>query len=138
MPIGRSIRRILIYDDAVLAIIVARVYPVSAPQNATLPYIVYQIVGSETLYHADNEAGLQATRMQIDCYAETYDAAYDLADKVRLALSGYTGLISTILIRGIFLESQQDLSEPTVERGEKPLMRISADYEVWHDQTVPT
>jgi len=144
MPLGRALRNILINDVGVAAIVVARVYPLSASQNATLPCIIYSMVGEETHYSADGEVGMTTVRVQFDMYAEEtadvpypYDTAVSLADKVRLAISGYSGTASAVVIRSILHESTRDLTEPTVDKGEKVIVRRSSDYEVTHDQTVP-
>ena len=139
MPIGKSVRSLLVNNAAVAALVGARVYPLRAPQNASLPFVIYLgDVGEDITYSADGETGLVAKLMQFDSYATTYDVAVDLDDKIRLVLSGYSGTVGGIVIRSILKSgSAQDLTEETTDKREHPIVRISSDYEVTCDQTVP-
>lgn len=60
-------------------------------QGAALPRVVLTVVsGTDPLAH-DGPIGLIDRRVQVDCYAETYKGARDLADAIRAALNGYRG-----------------------------------------------
>ena len=137
MPLGSALRSLLINDADVAGIVVGRVYPQQAPQNSDLPCIVYMGVGDDTLYSADGETGMITVLVQFDSYAETYDAAITLDEKVRLVLSGYVGTVTGVVIRGILKDATRDLTEETTDQREKPITRISTDYSVTYDQTVP-
>ena len=96
-----------------------RVYPLVAPDAVVRPYIVFQritandenvLAGSSTLFN---------TRMQIDCYADTYAGVINLAAQI-------DALMNTWVNQNVSLGAQ-DLYESDVK-----LYRIQVDYSIWH------
>ena len=133
-------------DADVAALVSTRVYPALAPQDAALPYITYERVSTQRLMTHDGQNGLIGPRIQIDCWASTYGGAKTLADKVRLCMNGHknaygetTGTApNDYVIQGIVQLGELDLPELPQTAGEKPVYRVSMDFEVWYEETVPT
>ena len=94
------------------------VFAVVLPNSATRPAITYQRIASVPVNSLAGSSGLDRVRMQIDCWAGTYQAAAELAEAVRtlMAAAGFGGLLDT------------DRSEFEVET---KLYRFSSDYFVW-------
>lgn len=63
----------------------ARIYTQAPKQNATLPYIVYTVFLGSSEEHLGGITGMANNRIQLDCYGATEEAAYALAEAVRLA-----------------------------------------------------
>lgn len=79
----------------------ARLYPMVRLQDPALrvdlPAITFQEIFVNTNPSVDGDtAGLDQTRMQVDCWAKTHTAAMALADAVRTAMAAQT---STLLNR---------------------------------------
>jgi hypothetical protein len=66
-----------------------RFYPIKLPARPTLPASTYMIVDTLPEYDHSGRNGLETTRIQIDCYAETYLAAHGLADAYVLAFDAW-------------------------------------------------
>jgi len=65
-----------------------RVYPVRLPQGATIPAVVYQRISTDPVRSHSGNSGLATVRFQLSCWAETYDEASTIAEKIRTALHG--------------------------------------------------
>ncbi|RVK40898.1 tail completion protein gp17 [Sinorhizobium meliloti] len=106
-----------------------RRYWTRAPQTALRPFVVLNRVDGVASYHYLGASGLVASRVQIDCYADTYTAAKATARAVEAILSGHVGGI----IQAIFLESHRDL--PAADAGDVTnLFRTSIDITVHHGE----
>lgn len=104
-----------------------RRYWVRAPATATRPFIVLNRVNGIRDYHMQGASGYIASRVQIDCYADTYSATKAIARSVISSLSGHSGGS----IQAIFIESERDL--PAADAGEVTnLFRNSIDITIHH------
>lgn len=76
-----------------------RVYPLTLPQDVTLPAMTYQVISDvPTISHSTAQdhptyTGTQRsdTRVQFDCYGSDYDEAEALCDELRQLTVGYRG-----------------------------------------------
>jgi hypothetical protein len=107
--------------DALKDLVANRCYPLMMPQNPTLPAIVYSRQASTPQYRLEGGSSLSQIRMEIDCYANTYEDAKSLASEVRSAmeLAAFKGTM-------IF---DADFYEPDVK-----LYRVVLDFYVWEIQ----
>jgi hypothetical protein len=69
-----------------------RVYPEAAPENATLPLVVYRKTGAEPLMTLQGYAGMTRFSFVFECWARTYAEAITLADQVRTAIEAAAAL----------------------------------------------
>lgn len=137
--IRNALRALLIGDDDIDGVITAseisRIYPVVLPQGIILPSIVYNLITEGTDYHMQGPSGLIQARYQIDCWAQTQDAAVSLANLVKDKLSGFRGLVpfgsespqEEIIIRGVFHDQGRDDYDPVAK-----LFRRQCDYLIWY------
>jgi hypothetical protein len=96
-----------------------------APQNASRPFVIMNVVDGAPSYHMQGSSGYTPYRVQLDCYADTYTATAALASSVKALFSGYVGG----LIQAIFIESERNL--PAADAGEvTTLFRTSIDITV--------
>jgi len=120
-------RAILAGSAGVSALVSGRIRPVRAGQQDALPFVVYQTVSGVPDYTSQGASGYVQTRVQVDCYGETYTSAKTVARSVVAALSGYRGGA----IHGVFANGDRDL--PAEDSGTvKNLFRVSLDFLVHH------
>ncbi|TDX72601.1 uncharacterized protein DUF3168 [Neorhizobium sp. R1-B] len=100
-----------------------------APQKATRPFIVMNVIDGVPDYHLQGASGYVSSRVQMDVYADKYTDATGTARLVKALLSGYRGG----KIRGIFIESERSL--PVADAGDVTnLFRTSIDITVHHTE----
>lgn len=107
-----------------------RVYPVLAPQSATLPFITYQRVGGETLNHMTGTTGDDHGIYQVDIWAASYSSAKSVALKVRNRLNGWSQSSSPTIAPITHLSEQDQLESPD-DGGDVPLYRVIQEYSIW-------
>lgn len=99
-----------------------RVYPEAAPDNASLPLVVYRKVSSEPLMTLQGYAGTTRFVFVFDCWARTYQEAMTLADSVRTAIEAAAAL------KPLTREpADPDDYEPSVDQFVEPVL-----YSFWH------
>ncbi len=101
-----------------------RVYPLTLPQGAVLPAVVYQLVGGEGALHSHGDAHdgagagttFQRSRVQLACWAESARAAELLAAEVEAAVDGFTGTWGAVPIASALVDTAIDDWRPDVGR----------------------
>lgn len=91
--VGAAVRRVLLDDPAVAALVGQRVYP-SVRESEVLPAIVYEI--TESAADAPDlgfggAAQSAVVGLALHCFSSTQDGADGLAGAVELAVDGYVG-----------------------------------------------
>lgn len=116
-----------------------RVYEGRAPQNAVVPYIVYQKVDGERWHHLKGPSGVAQDFMQVDTYGADAIERRLIRGQVESILDGYIGTVyhgnnspqEFVKIGGI--SHQSDFN--TIEQTDEPfLYRNCATYLVTYDQ----
>lgn len=132
-------------DAAVSALVSSRVYPIVAPQKAAKPFIVYRRLDTEHPNCKSRGRTTDAARalIEVQAVASSYSGARTLADKVRLCLSNFAGVVSvtgggSITIGGILSEGEVDDSEMPPDATDQPRHRVTQDFGVWFNETAPT
>lgn len=82
-----ALRTRLTTDGPLSPLIGTRVYPLIRPQNSPLPAIRYQVVSDPRPEHLQGYDGARVSRVQVDCFAETYIGARDVAEKAIAAVA---------------------------------------------------
>lgn len=124
--IETAIRTRLRAVSGVTDLVEARIYPQVLPQDPVLPALTYNRVGGEPMHAMTNDVWEEPV-IQIDSYAETYNAVKALATQVRLALQRYSGTVAGVEIVDIIPRNSRDLYDDEVHA-----RRVQADYEVQH------
>ena len=101
-----------------------RIYPLIVPEHApnTPPYIVYQVISSQSQNTIDGPTGHEWVRVQIDIYHDSYDDGVQLSHDVVKTLNDSLQL------------KIYDGTQQMYEKDSK-LFRQSIDIEFW--QTTP-
>jgi len=103
------------------ALVVARIYPIKAPQKPTYPMIVYTRISNNEVNALDGSAGLANSRFQMTTFAGTYSSASAVADQIKLAMASAT--FTNILISRIDLDFDDNAEKYS----------IVLDFSVWHN-----
>lgn len=109
MTIGKAIYTLLVTDGTISAAVGNRIYPDMAAQQATFPFIVYQVIGNVPTDTKDGTSKLDSVRVQIDTYANTYTSAQDISDRVRVVCDRHTGETSGVMIDSIRYDNEMNL-----------------------------
>jgi hypothetical protein len=133
--IGKWIYAKLTADPQVSALVGTRVRKVRAKQNETRPYVVYKRISNRRAHALDSPDGLPMPLVWIWCYAETGDAAEDLADKVRQALDGKRGLAGGIFVQACLLQDDEDDADPPVHGDETGDPNVLLQFRIAYEET---
>ena len=126
----------------------ARISPVKLPQGVARPAIVYRRMPAKGSQSPEDEghahdllgsAGYAAALFKIDCLADTYGAADQLAEAVRDALDGlnqvtYAGVK---VLSAIIDDELDDFDEP-IDGGDSGVYVVSTLYRIVYDEAVPS
>lgn len=80
--------KLLLSDDTVSDLVSDRIYPVTAPQGASLPYIVVSMAFEDQDIHLDGARDGFDSRISVACHADSVAAADALGEAVK-ARMGY-------------------------------------------------
>ncbi len=131
MSIASDLRTFLLADATLTTLIGTRLYPLTLPQNPTLPAMTYQRISGERVHTADGAHGLNRARIQFDAWATTYLVAESVFEALRKRLDAFRGAAGASIIQGAFVDSERDLYE-----SEPKLYRNTSDFDVWHNEAV--
>jgi hypothetical protein len=102
-----------------------RVYPLTLPQGAVLPAVVYRLVGGEGPLHSHSDAhdgtgpagsSHQRSRVQLGCWADSAREAELLTAEVERAVDGFTGTWGAVSVASALVELALDDYRPDVGR----------------------
>lgn len=105
MAVESDIYTRLINHSGVIGIVASRIYPLTLPQNTAYPALTYFKVSDVPEHAMGADADIKTTRIQVSCWADTYNVAKALEAQVKLALSRYR----SGYIKDCFLEGSIDL-----------------------------
>lgn len=90
MNVEQQIKSVLAADGTVAALVtadsIARIYPVSMPQDVTMPAVCFQRVSTVPVNDLGGTQDHDWVRVQVDSWASTYSGAKALAAAVRTAM----------------------------------------------------
>ena len=121
----------LLADGAVSALVSDRIEPGRRNQGTAFPAIVVNWVDGAPVYTDDGETNLQQSRIEIDCWADTYSGAKDLAAAVKASLSAFQGVSSGVTFQNVLLDAERDLSEGGGGAVDYPF-RVNLDFIFWY------
>jgi hypothetical protein len=159
--IGAHLRYRLTETAAVTALVSTRIYPGIVPQRSSFPAVIYNEVTAARTHVMGADSGTVESTWQIDSYGQTYQAAREVATKVRQSLSRFTGWLPVQVLTPFVVERDNDqiqtragddvvMREPIASRqiqgifvnrdrdlfeDETQLFRVTTDYTVWYDET---
>jgi hypothetical protein len=128
MRLHEAVYARLTTEATVSALVGTRVYPLVLPQPPTFPAIAYTRMPRTEQFTDDGPSGLVDCRIQLDCYAATYDGAVVLGDAVRGALNGWKDAGSGVQKSQQVPQTEGDLREPVGDsEGGAESFRVTMD-----------
>lgn len=112
MSASKALRARLIDDATMSGLVGTRIYPGRAPQNPTLPYIVYHRIS--TIRSATLDAGntkVPEVRIQCDVIASTQSAVETILSQMRIVMDNFRGTSSGVTVLGVSVIDEQDQPE---------------------------
>ena len=137
MGLGAAIYTRLTGHAGTTALVSTRVYPNTAPQDATLPYVVYEQESARRLETFGGSSGNARAVVEIAAWDETYDGARALGEQIRLALEGFSGTVASVVIDYVTLDGDRDEYFAPGSGEEVGLHSVDQDYGFWFQETVP-
>ena len=131
----------LTHDDAVVAFVKERVYPVgTAPATPRYPILTYQRISGVHERHLKGGTGIVNSRMQINCWAESGLVVDDLADAVRESMDNFRGRMgqgeSMTTVQGTRLENDNDVFETPKDSSATTKFGVQMDFIFTHEESL--
>jgi hypothetical protein len=132
-----SLIAFLLASTGLAALVGTRITWHAREQGAGLPAVVLHLIDRVPVYSDEGHAGLDATRVQINCLATDATASAGksktilVARAVRAALSSVAMTYQGVTFQGVFPDIiDQDLTPEIV--GGVTVYGRSLDYQLWH------
>jgi hypothetical protein len=106
LEIYEALTAYLLTQTGLTALIANRIYPDEAPEGETLPYVVYINISDVKDHLFTGQQTLERPVYQYTVYAADKDAASDVAEQIKAALSEYSGTMSGITVQYIGLMNE--------------------------------
>ena len=136
MSIEGDMTTFITADTAVNAVIADRMYPVFATNEQTQPYIVYRRINTERLMTHTRSELRPEVQFLVTCWALSFDAAIDLANKVRSRVDGINSQTWTSSpIHYVHVTNETDNFEPSPELLEKQFYGRDLTIEIRFTET---
>lgn len=134
MRLTEAVYSRLTTEPASAALLGTRIYPLILPQRCQFPAVAYTRMPQDEQWSADGPTGYTTVRVQLDCYAVTYDGVRALADTVRAALNGWRDLALGVQCCRLAPNSEQDLREDEAPVPGAPMPRVTVDFLVYGEE----
>lgn len=99
------------------------------PQGLGLPAVVLVLISDVALYDLDGADDLVRARVQVDVFADSYNACADLTGQVWGLLSGWQ---EQPLIKGCFIDTVRDM--PAENAGSQRVARTATDITLTYER----
>lgn len=148
MLINEAIRRHLIANAALVAVVGQRIYPNKLSQGVTYPAIAYRRAGKTTVEHLEEDNGGHAglAQFRIRFFSTTTqanggsDTAFEVDELLRLAMQGFRGTVTDLTASPVeTLEINTILHQTTFDGydDETQTYQVISDYDVWAEEATP-
>jgi len=107
----------------------SRVRPVIAKQGEGFPSVVVTTVSHLPEYVTQGAVSLADSRVQVDCYAETFAGSKAVARAIKLRLSGQRFTSGGVEFQQCAVIAERSSYQDSAE---VKLHRTSIDFRVWH------
>ena len=129
MEAGKAVYNILSNASGVTSI-TSRIYGNEARQGLAFPCVVYNVISDVGVNSKSGMAAINS-RVQVSCFAETYDGCNALAIAVRAALADKAaGTYGGVVVQVIKFDSSTDLTD---NAGFDGVHHIALDFFVYHN-----
>lgn len=110
------------------------IFPSIAPEEVTMPYLVYTEVHREVVLVYAGVNAFQTIRMQFSAYGSVYRQAHLLANAVKALVESFTGQLSEgTLIEQVLPQLEMDQPEP-IYKGTKYAVILDYSFNIVANQ----
>jgi hypothetical protein len=121
----------LLAHSPLAALVGTRIRPVIAKQGERFPCVVVTTVSHLAEYATQGPVSLADSRVQVDCYAETFAASKAVARAAKARLSGQRFTSGGVEFQQCAVIAERSSYQ---DGAEVKLHRTSIDFRVWHTQ----
>lgn len=110
-----------------------RWYPLVVPKNAAWPCGRFELVRTEFDYGIEGQLDNLKAFYRLEIWEKgsgKYLAIKTIADKLRKALSGYRGLMGTVLVESAFFQDESDQIAISEDADELMFVGVAFDVEI--------
>lgn len=121
-------------QPTITAIIGNRLYPESAPQSATFPYMVYSRANVDSHYMFLGPSATLTTSLVLECYelSKSPMGVKRLAYACRQVLDGFVGFWDEVEIDGVFILDEEDGREAPKDGSDQMVYSVALMLDIWH------
>ena len=125
----------LLAGDATLAAIVGtRIYVARAPQDAALPYVVYEEAEAERVRSLSGDVDYVSSVVDVSAFAASHAQALAAGNAAREAVNDYRGTSGSTVVALLAVTREQDLHIPPSNGGETGTFERALELEIhWRD-----
>lgn len=80
-------------DFALSAEVGDRIFPVTAPPDAPMPYVCFELYDVRSLAALDGPTGLAQGKVEFTAYGATHDSVRKILEAIRLRWDGFRGVV---------------------------------------------
>lgn len=129
------LRTAMVADATLNGQIGTRIYPVIAPASATLPFVTWRRAGIQRSQTLGLPVGVPRLSVEFAIYAATYEAAREVADRMRVVLDGFGGTVDNVVVKQVSLEQESDDFVALAGAEMPPAFQITMVFDVWWQET---
>lgn len=127
--VGTSVRGRLV--ELAGELVGSRIYPKQAPQNAALPYVVYQLISRVPSNSANGPTGTFNDRLQVDCIAAS-DAAVKALAALTRGLGGWSDAEGDPSVSMVLMLDEHDDFDSPGDGSESGVHRVVQEFSIWY------
>ena len=135
---GMAVRKLLVDDATVAALVSDRIGPQKASQRDAKPYMVYRTISGVRTGHLTGTALCNKALIQIDGYADTEQEVVDMVSAVRKELDGRIRTTVTLsgnsVIVSIFLQDERRRMVRSLDGSDDGEYGFQLDFLVMHQE----
>lgn len=116
----------------------ARFYKSYARQGVPTPYVVCHVFEGTSEEHLGGISGLASNRVELNCYADNSEDAYELAEAIRLApLQSLRGTMANLFVASVTsTDGYQEGADAPAKDGDHPRFWVMRDYIIHYHEPI--
>lgn len=110
-------------------------YPVAVPEGVPVPFVVYRRSSTVRERVLEYQTASPVATFEVWVVADSYLAAKDLGERIRLGLDNFNGSEGGLTIEHAYLTDESDGEADYDEGQDKPTFTVQQTYEVRFQET---
>jgi len=122
----------LLQNESTISAITSSIYISKAPQSATVPYIVIELVDTDEMGSLDGTGGLRKVGFAIDCQSDRSVEAEQLGKAVRVFVDDYTGAAGDETIAAVNMGQELSEYDPPEDSSDKGTHTVTLLVDIFY------